>query len=127
MPTQGEPISGKPEIGCPWARPGRHQQGQLVPHRDALEVPVICLNATGILAAVEHQQNGKQKKKSHDAQGGHSITLSARASMDGGISMPRAFAVVRFAINSKRVGRSAGISDGWVPCNTLRNMPPACR
>src|SRR5262249_40193137 len=45
----------------------------------------------------------------------HSITSSARASSDGGISRPSAFAVLRLTTNSILVGCSMGRSVGLAP------------
>src|SRR5262249_36529123 len=49
----------------------------------------------------------------------HSITSSARASSVGGISRPRAFAVVMFMLRSNLVGCSTGISAAFVPRRIL--------
>ena len=46
---------------------------------------------------------------------GYSITSSARASKEGGISMPIRRAVPRLMTKSKRVGCSTGRSAGLVP------------
>ena len=48
-----------------------------------------------------------------------SITSSARVSNDGGIVMPRAFAVLRFTKRSNFVGCSIGRSPGFVPFRIL--------
>src|SRR5262249_4495926 len=45
----------------------------------------------------------------------HSITSSAVASTLAGISMPSALAVLRLSTSSKRVGCTAGSSDGFSP------------
>ena len=45
----------------------------------------------------------------------HSITSSARASNEGGISRPRAFAVLRLMANSYLVGACTGRSAGFSP------------
>src|SRR5262245_41743411 len=45
----------------------------------------------------------------------HSITSSARASNDGGTSMPSAFAVLRLMTNSNLVGCTTGRSPGFSP------------
>src|SRR5262249_11221242 len=47
--------------------------------------------------------------------GAHSITSSARASTDGGISRPSAFAVLRLMISSYLVGACTGRSPGFSP------------
>src|SRR5262249_53146632 len=49
------------------------------------------------------------------SEGHHSITTSARVSIIVGISIPIAFAVLRFIRSSKRVGTSIGRSLGFVP------------
>src|SRR5215475_3463461 len=49
----------------------------------------------------------------------HSITWSARASRVGGISRPRAFAVVMFMMRSNLVGCSTGMSAGFAPRRIL--------
>src|SRR5215468_744963 len=49
----------------------------------------------------------------------YSITSSARASSDGGISMPSAFAVLRLTTNWNFVGCSMGRSAGFAPFRTL--------
>src|SRR5262245_14790047 len=46
----------------------------------------------------------------------YSITSSARASSDGGISRPMAFAVLRLIVSSNFVGCSIGRSAGLAPC-----------
>jgi hypothetical protein len=56
----------------------------------------------------------------------YSITSSALSRMDVGSVTPSAFAVLRFAISLKRVGRSMGKSAAEAPCNNLRVMTPAC-
>src|SRR5262249_21136016 len=50
---------------------------------------------------------------------GHSLTSSGRASKVGGISRPRAFAVVMFMMRSNLVGCSTGISAGFAPRRIL--------
>src|SRR5437660_1366792 len=45
----------------------------------------------------------------------HSMTSSARASRVDGISMPRAFAVLRLIVNSYLVGACTGRSAGFSP------------
>src|SRR5499425_2724645 len=45
----------------------------------------------------------------------HSITSSARASTDGGISRPSAFAVLRLMTSSYLVGACTGKSPGFSP------------
>src|SRR5262249_32442203 len=57
----------------------------------------------------------------------HSITSSARASRVGGISMPRAFAVVKLMTRSNFVGCSTGISPGFVPRRILSTWSAAPR
>jgi hypothetical protein len=47
--------------------------------------------------------------------GGHSMTSSARARSEGGISIPRALAVARFIRNSNLIGSAIGRSDGFSP------------
>ena len=49
----------------------------------------------------------------------HSITLSARATSNGGSSIPSAFAVVRLMLNSNWVGWKMGISPGFSPLSIL--------
>jgi hypothetical protein len=48
----------------------------------------------------------------------HSITSSARASREGGIVMPSAFAVLRLITNSYLVGACTGSSAGFSPLRT---------
>src|SRR5262249_7547372 len=57
----------------------------------------------------------------------HSITSSARASKVGGISRPRAFAVVMFMMRSNLVGCSTGISAGFAPRRILSTKSAARR
>ena len=61
----------------------------------------------------------------------HSITSSARASSEGGISRPIAFAALRLMTSSNLVGCSTGISAGFAPLRTRstisaprRHWPP---
>src|SRR5262245_14564067 len=55
---------------------------------------------------------------------GHSITSSARASIDGGISSPSAFATIRLTTRSNLVGCSTGMSAGLVPRKILSTKSP---
>src|SRR5262249_20785433 len=57
----------------------------------------------------------------------HSITSSARASNVGGISRPRAFAVVRLMTRSNLVGCSTGRSPGFAPRRIMSTKSPARR
>src|SRR5262245_37619646 len=57
----------------------------------------------------------------------HSITSSARASSDGGTSMPSAFAVVRLMTRSNLVGCSTGTSLGFALRKILANCCAICR
>src|SRR5262249_25373617 len=52
----------------------------------------------------------------------YSITSSARASRVGGISSPRALAVVRLMTRSNLVGCSTGMSIGFAPRRILSTM-----
>jgi hypothetical protein len=56
-----------------------------------------------------------QRSKAHL----YSITSSAIASSDGGMSMPSAFAVFRLMVSSNLVGCSTGRSAGTAPFNIL--------
>src|SRR5215471_8702221 len=58
---------------------------------------------------------------------GHSITSSARASSDGGIVRPRAFAVLRMITSSNLVACSTGKSAGLAPVRILFTNPAARR
>jgi hypothetical protein len=49
----------------------------------------------------------------------HSITSSARATSEGGISMPNVFAVLRLMKSSNLVGCSTGKSAGFAPLSIL--------
>src|SRR5436190_9655453 len=49
----------------------------------------------------------------------HSITLSARATSNGGRSIPSVFAVLRLMLNSYLVGWKMGISAGFAPFSIL--------
>src|SRR5215469_1540924 len=49
----------------------------------------------------------------------HSITLSARATSNGGSSIPRVFAVFRLMLNSNLVGWKMGMSPGLAPLSIL--------
>ena len=49
----------------------------------------------------------------------HSRTSSARARIEGGMSIPSAFAVFRLMINSNFVGCSTGSSEGFAPLRIL--------
>src|SRR5262245_37430995 len=50
----------------------------------------------------------------------HSITSSARASSDGGISRPIAFATIRLTTRSNLAARSTGRSAGFAPAKSCR-------
>ena len=52
----------------------------------------------------------------------HSITLSARATSNGGSSIPSVFAVFRLMPNSYLVGSKIGISPGLAPLSILSAM-----
>src|SRR5262249_42005275 len=56
----------------------------------------------------------------------HSITSSVRASSDGGISRPSAFAVLRLITSSYLVGACTGRSAGFSPLR-MRSTYPAAR
>src|SRR5215213_2066122 len=56
----------------------------------------------------------------------HSMTSSASSNIDVGIVTPIKRAVLRFAINLKRVGRSTGRSEIAAPPMTLPIRTPAC-
>src|SRR5262245_44831432 len=58
---------------------------------------------------------------------GHSITSSARASSDGGIVRPSAFAVLRLMTRSNFVGCSTGKSAGLAPLRILSTYVAARR
>src|SRR2546421_1311353 len=58
--------------------------------------------------------------------GPYSITSSARASIDGGISRPSAFAVLRLITSSYLVGACTGRSAGFSPLR-MRSTYPAAR
>ena len=58
---------------------------------------------------------------------GHSITLSAVASSDGGTVMPSALAVLRLITKSNLVGCSTGRSAGLAPFRILSTNEAACR
>ena len=51
----------------------------------------------------------------------HSITLSARATSNGGSSIPRVFAVFRLMLNSNLVGWKMGMSAGFGALQDLVN------
>src|SRR6476661_4389292 len=57
----------------------------------------------------------------------HSITSSARPSSVGGISSPRALAVLRLITSSKWIGCSTGRSAGWAPFRILSTYTAALR
>jgi hypothetical protein len=57
----------------------------------------------------------------------YSITSLASASSLSGIARPSALAVVRLRTNSNLVGRSTGISLGFVPCRILSTKSAARR
>src|SRR6516164_6716088 len=58
---------------------------------------------------------GQQRTHAMQQNNAHSITSSARASTDGGIVRPRAFAVLRLTTSSYLVGACTGISAGFSP------------
>ena len=72
-------------------------------------------------AAIHHQHGGDQAKEGQGKALGkgkgafHSITKSARASSDSGISTPMAAAVRWLITSSNTLGRSIGSSSGGVP------------
>jgi hypothetical protein len=75
------------------------------------------------ISAVCFQQSGNASRSStalsqrpfRKPVGIHSITSSARASSDGGISKPSAFAVLRLMTSSYFVGACTGKSAGFSP------------
>src|SRR5215467_10786247 len=69
--------------------------------------------------AARRPRDRRAAEQSDERAADHSITSSARASSDGGTSMPSALAVVRLMIRSNLLGCSTGISAGFVPRRTL--------
>src|SRR5262245_46426027 len=68
------------------------------------------------LRARRQRPRGRRAAEQRDERAAfHSITSSARASSDGGIVSPSAFAVLRLMISSKIVGCSIGRSAGFAP------------
>ena len=70
---------------------------------------------------VAAQYVAKSQTRTHAPQQSafYSITSSARASSDGGMVKPSAFAVFRLITNWNLVGRSTGSSDGFSPFRIL--------
>src|SRR5262245_311010 len=86
-----------------------------------VEPPVDEVQFTRTVA----HEHGRERSTGAAAAGveflwsGHSMTWSARASSDGGILRPRAFAVLRLTTRSNFVGRSTGRSPAFVPLRIL--------
>ena len=66
-------------------------------------------------AASGHAAAAPPSSVMNSRRGAHSITSSARASSDSGMSMPSALAVFRFITSSCLVGACTGRSLGLVP------------
>src|SRR5262245_50822757 len=91
----------------------------------------VCLNGSAAdvsdrpdgllgLCARRHRQGRRAADKRDElATPHHSITSSARASSDGGTSMPRALAVLRLITSSNFVACSTGKSAGLAPLRIL--------
>src|SRR5215472_8354719 len=80
------------------------------------------------LLRARHQRprHRRAAEKRDELAAPHSITSSARASSVGGISIPRAFAVLRLITSSYLVGACTGRSAGFSPLR-MRSMYPAAR
>src|SRR5262249_10421659 len=87
-----------------------------------------AINASGLLAARrERPERGCAAEERYERASVHSITSSAACRKGSGMVRPSAFAVLRLTTSSNLVGRSIGISAGFLPCSTLAIMPPASR
>src|SRR5215472_11106139 len=63
----------------------------------------------------QRPRRGAADKRDELAPPYHSITSSARASREGGTSMPSALAVLRFMTRSNLLARITGMSPGFSP------------
>src|SRR3974390_2017795 len=90
-----------------------------------LKIPVVCScgnedadapDPFGLLRPYyERPRRRRAAEKRDELAPPHSITSSARASTDGGIVRPRAFAVLRLMTSSYLVGTCTGRSTGFSP------------
>src|SRR5262249_51888770 len=92
-------------------------------------IPAITAGSRpGGLAEAERRQHGEEDAAAlGEGMGGHSITSSARASTEGGIVRPRAFAVFMLITSSNLVGCSTGRSAGLAPLRILSTYTAARR
>src|SRR6516164_7214115 len=120
-------------VGGAWPVPGAGHDALLVLVANPAVLPAVLNQAhcqpIGRLAKVHEHCNGTIRARFLPSETGpllaapasswrttcHSITSSARASSVGGMSRPRAFAVVRFMVRSNLVGCSTGRSAGFAP------------
>src|SRR5262245_40223956 len=73
----------------------------------------------GLLRARRERPRRRATEQRDELASFHSITSSARASSVGGISRPRARAVLRLITNSNLVDCWTGRSDGFAPLRIL--------
>src|SRR5262249_46556806 len=78
-------------------------------------------------ACRERPRRRAAKQRDEVAPPDHSITSSASASNFAGISIPRAFAVLRLTTSSNLVGCCTGKSAGFVPLRILSTYTAVCR
>ena len=95
------------ESRSPWRPRGCGRRPQIA---DGRELPHL-------LRPRRERPRGRSAAEERDevAPPEHSITSSARASNDGGTSMPSALAVLRLITNSNLVGAWTGSSAGFAP------------
>src|SRR5262245_33770792 len=87
----------------------RHAGHDAADARPAAEVPADAgdhrRHAAGRVAEAERREHGEEDAAAlGETTGGHWMSSSARASTEGGIVSPSAFAVLRLMINSNFVG-----------------------
>ena len=79
-----------------------------------------------LLRACRHRPAPPRRRAAYELPPPHSITSSARASSEGGSSMPSALAVRRLMTSSNLVGCSTGMSLGLAP-RRIRSTKSAAR
>ena len=88
-------------------------------HGTAEDPDAIDLARTLGRGNLRAREGAERKRGDEGAPVHYSITSSARASTEGGIVRPRAFAVLRLITNSNFVGCSMGRSAGLAPLRIL--------
>src|SRR6266571_7791545 len=118
------PTFSKPGIGQTAEEAGDAEVLGLL--RSAAEIP-DCGHSRLLSVRRERPRGCHATKQRDELAPFHSITSSARASSEGGTSIPSALAVLRLMRNSNLVGCSTGRSPGLAPFSILSTKVAARR